>query len=330
MLMKFTVKFFVMVVCAVSLLGLSVPGWAFTVVFPPPDSYVEHEAVNLVLRLDSDAIDTIRVKVNDFQYPDRPVRAGAKNACFGITLAAGLNRINVDGYAGKKLVSGDEFDIFFRSHLDGKSARKYHRYSHYIFHAGDNETSCKKCHNLEPNLGDLNPDKPEDSPCYSCHKDKITAVNQHMPTKKWQCLRCHELKKDGQKYGVPKPVEKLCYRCHGKKVSGWKKMKMVHGPTAVGQCTLCHDPHGSDFPSLVRMQITDLCTNCHMEKESGQHVIAGFFGKGHPTRGVPDPFVPGKEFTCAGCHSPHASKYANLLRQDGSNMGPYCNGCHKK
>ncbi len=303
---------------------------AFTIAFPPPDSYVEHEAVNIVIRLDSDKLDAIRVKVNDFEYPDRPVRAEAEHACFGITLAMGLNRVTVEGYKGKKMVANDEFDIFFRSQLDGGSKKKYRRYSHYLFHTADNEESCKRCHNLEPGLADLNPENPVDSPCYSCHKNKISSANLHVPSKIWACLQCHAIKEEGVKYGVPKPVESLCYRCHGEKVSGWKKMKMMHGPTAVGQCTLCHDPHGSDFPALTRMQTTDLCNNCHEEKASGQHVIAGFFGKGHPTRGVPDPFVKGKEFTCAGCHSPHASAYANLLKQDGSNMGPYCNGCHKK
>jgi predicted CXXCH cytochrome family protein len=263
-------------------------------------------------------------------YPAIQIGSSAETLCFGITLAMGKNIVIVDGYKNKKKISSRELEIFFRSPLDSSSKKASRKFKQYIFHTSDNEKSCKTCHKLDPDLGDLNPARPEDSPCYSCHNNKMSRARQHVPSKKWECLQCHELKEGDQKYSVAKPVEPLCYRCHGKKVSDWKKKKMVHGPTGVGQCTLCHDPHGADWPALARMQATDLCTNCHVEKASGKHVIAGFYGKGHPTRGVPDPFVPGKEFTCAGCHSPHASDFGNLLKQDNTNMGAYCNGCHKK
>ena len=328
--MKSTVFGCLFIVCGLLAPGLSVSAHAFSIAFPPPQSYVETEAVNIVLKLGDESLDSIVATVNTFSYPARKVTPGAEYLCFGITLATGKNVIVLDGYTKKKKVVSRELEIFFRSPLKNSSKRKSRRFKRYVFHTENNEKACGSCHNMDPGLADLNPARPEDSPCYSCHNNKLTRANLHVPSQKWECLQCHELKKDGPKYSVPKPVEILCYRCHGKKVSGWKKMKMVHGPTGLGQCTLCHDPHGSDFPALARMQVTDLCTNCHTEKESGQHVIAGFFGKGHPTRGVPDPFVPGKEFTCAGCHSRHASNFANLLRRDGSNMGPYCNGCHKK
>ncbi len=306
------------------------PVHALTIDYPPPQSYVGSEGVNMIMSTDGVDLDLIRVKVNTFIYPPKKVNAASGTICFGLTLAMGKNIVTVAGYKGKKKVVERELDIFLRSPLDGTAKKKSRKYKEYLFHTDTNEKRCQECHDLNPGLGDLNPARPEDSPCYSCHNNKLARVNQHVPSKKWECLQCHELKKGGQKYSVARPVVSLCYRCHGKKVTDWKKMKMLHGPTGVGQCTLCHDPHGSDFPALSRMQITDLCNNCHVEKETGQHVIAGFFGKGHPTRGVPDPNVPGKEFTCAGCHSPHASNYPDLLLDDSTNMDSYCNGCHKK
>lgn len=330
MVMKSTLIIFLLVAFSAFLLSLSSSAHAFTIAFPPAQSYVEHEAVNIVLRMNKNSLDSVKVKVNTFMYPAIHVGSGAENLCFGITLAMGKNIVTMEGNKGKKKISSQEFEIFFRSPLDSSSKKDSRRFKQYIFHTIDNEKSCQACHNLNPSLGDLIPARPEDSPCFSCHKNKIVSANLHVPSKKWECLQCHELKEGSQKYSVPKPVESLCYRCHGKKVSDWKKKKMVHGPTGVGQCTLCHDPHGADWPALARMQATDLCTNCHVEKASGQHVIAGFFGKGHPTRGVPDPFVKGKEFTCAGCHSPHASDFKKLLTADNANMGAYCNGCHKK
>jgi predicted CXXCH cytochrome family protein len=315
------------VVAAVSLISSA---HAFTIAFPPTQSYVEHEAVNVILNLNKDSFDSIRVTVNNFMYPSRNVDFTEENVCFGITLATGKNTVFVDGYKNKKKISSQQFEIFFRSSLNSSSKKASRKYKQYLFHTAENEKSCEECHNLDPGLGDLNPVKPEDSPCYSCHKNKMIRANLHVPAKRWECLQCHELKKGNQKYGVPKPVEPVCYRCHGKQVSDWKSMEKMHGPTGVGQCTLCHDPHGSDWPALTRIHGTDLCNSCHVEKESGKHVIAGFFGKGHPTRGVPDPLVPGKEFTCSGCHNPHASKFGNLLNTDNTNIGSFCNDCHKK
>ncbi|MCF8056184.1 MAG: hypothetical protein K9K37_06060 [Desulfocapsa sp.] len=319
-----------LVTCTVVSLFISSYALAFTIAYPPGKSYVEHEAVNVILRMDQDSLDTVKVTVNTFQYPPFDVPSGVGNFCFGITLATGINTVTVDGYKNNNKISEQKFEIFFRSALINSAKKASRRYEQYIFHTDDNEKGCETCHNLDPGLSDLNPVRPEDSPCYSCHKNKMVSAKLHVPSQKWQCLQCHEVKTGKQKYGVPSPVQPLCYRCHGKQVSSWKNMKMVHGPTGVGQCTLCHDPHGADWPALTRLQGTDLCNSCHVKKESGKHVIAGFFGKGHPTRGVPDPFVPGKEFTCAGCHNPHASAFGDLLKADNSNMGLYCNHCHKK
>lgn len=316
--------------CSFSILFLCSTAMAFSVAFPPTGSYVEHEAVNVILQMEKDTVDSVTVTVNNYQYPPHQIAPGLDNFCFGITLATGLNTVTLVGSKNNRKIADHELEIYFSSALISSSKKASRKYSQYIFHTSENEEHCKECHNLDPCLSDLNPVKPEDSPCYSCHKNKMVNALFHVPSQKWECLQCHEIRVGEQKYGVPDPVEPLCYRCHGKKVSDWKTLKMMHGPTGVGQCTLCHDPHGADWPALTRLHGTDLCNSCHVKKASGKHVIAGFFGKGHPTRGVPDPFVAGKEFTCSGCHNPHASAFNDLLRDDNSNLGVYCNNCHKK
>ena len=180
-------------------------------------------------------------------------------------------------------------------------------------------------------LDDIKPDAPQDSPCYICHKGKLDSKYIHNPAGEWTCLQCHLTKKDNQKYEVEKPTMDICYTCHGIKIKGWSEQKVMHGPTAVGQCELCHNPHGSDWPSLVRMHASDLCLRCHTDKASGKHVIAGFYGKGHPTRGVPDPMDPSKEFTCASCHNPHGAETNGLLNYPTPRGGmSFCKNCHKK
>ncbi len=323
-----TVIFFLLMIIMVP--GMALAATSFSVVFPPEDSYVRHEAINLVLALQKTAVDEVVIKVNEFEYPAMKIPSGNTTFCTGITLASGLNTVIVTGRKGGEKVGEEELALYFSSLIDVKTRKPPREYKEYIFHVAENERNCASCHNMEPGLSDLKPDRPEDSPCYSCHRNKMNSVNLHVPVKKWACFECHEITRGSdRKYAVRQPVSEVCYDCHGQKVSSWKSKKIMHGPTAVGQCTLCHDPHGSDWPAFTRMHPTDMCINCHVDMETGKHVIAGFFGKGHPTRGVPDPFVPGKEFSCAGCHNPHASDYDNILNF-GSESGIICNECHKK
>jgi predicted CXXCH cytochrome family protein len=320
-------------VLATLLLSLSSNAQALTIAFPPDESYVEHEAVNVVARFAKDAHDAVEIKVNNFSYPKMEIPPGAENFCLGITLAPGLNNVEVVGYKNKNETAAGKLTIYFLAELDPKANKAPRDFQKYIFHYPDNEQSCNPCHAEGQDSGKTDTSQPKTpaSPCYGCHQNKIS-VNKylHSPAEEWACQDCHETQDSGGKYSIAAPAEEICANCHEEVISSWQKMKIMHGPTAVGQCTVCHDPHGSDWVSFVRTNTTDLCVSCHVDKESGQHVLAGFSGKGHPTRGVPDPFNPDKEFSCSSCHSPHASEYHSMLKQDNSKMGFYCNFCHKK
>jgi predicted CXXCH cytochrome family protein len=316
-----------------ALLFLNSTALALTIAFPPDESYVEHEAVNIVLRFAKDAQDAVGISVNNFQYPRMDIPQGVENFCLGIILAPGLNTILVTGYKDSKETASRKLAIYFLAGLDPEANKAPRHFKKYIFHLSENEQSCKPCHDMGQEPGDPASPKPKsgESPCYSCHQNKISSNKYlHAPAEEWDCRDCHETRETGGKYSIPGLSEEICANCHEEEISRWQDMRMMHGPTAVGQCTVCHDPHGSDWLSFVRTHTTDLCVSCHVDKESGKHVIAGFSGKGHPTMGVPDPFTPDKEFTCSSCHSPHASEYDSMLRQDSSKMGLYCNYCHKK
>lgn len=301
----------------------------FSIQFPPAGSFVENELLNVVLNVDKQNLDTIRVIFEKNDPLEVAIRPGSNTACFGIRLYKGMNTIQIVGIKQGKSVTQKEMKVFFRSDLFPRFRVPPTGFKRYYFHFIDNEKECSSCHNMEPTLSSLRPEKPEDSPCYTCHAKKSNNAYTHNPAAAWTCFSCHEVLRGKRKYTAPKPDQKVCYPCHNYELKNWKKKKLMHGPTAVGHCTLCHNPHGSDWPALLKMQTTDLCVNCHEDKASGAHVIAGFYGKGHPVRGVKNPFNPDQEFTCAGCHNPHAGNTQNLLHQDNSNMTVYCSFCHK-
>lgn len=303
---------------------------AFSVRLPPEKSFVENKkSVNFVLTLEKGAVDAVRILNGERKVKEIPVKLGSKNACFPVELNKGLNTIELLGLLQGKVRQKRVVKIFFRSDLFPAYREPPGDYKRYYFHLVEREKECGGCHDMEPTLSSLRPATPQDSPCYSCHKGINVNAFKHYPTTQWTCFTCHEVLQKGRKYTIPHPNEKVCYPCHNSQLNQWKSRKIMHGPTAVGTCTLCHNPHGSSYVSLLRMQTTDLCINCHEDKASGAHVIAGFYGKGHPVRDVKDPFRPEREFTCAGCHNPHAGDTQNLLNHDNSNLTVYCSLCHK-
>ncbi len=305
-------------------------GSGISVQFPPDNSFVDNELLSMILTVEKQVVDGIRVVIGENKPTEISVSPDSTNVCIGITLSKGINTIELLGMKQGKVVVKKEMKIFFRSDLFPNFQEAPDNFNRYFFHFINNEKSCTGCHDMKPTLSNLRPENPEESICYTCHKRKYTHYTfVHKPSAQGTCFTCHEGLHGEQKYSVPKPEEKDCYPCHNAKIRGWKSKKIMHGPTAVGHCTMCHNPHGSEWPALLRMQTTDLCINCHEDKASGSHVIAGFVGKGHPVRKAKDPFNPNKEFTCAGCHNPHAGNTQNLLNHDNSNASLYCSNCHK-
>ena len=306
--------------------------WAgdlFVVQSPPDKVFVENELISIVLKVEKKSLDTIRVGSGKDTSLEIPVSSGGDRSCFTITLTKGLNIIDIIGLKEGKVVDRKNITTFLRSDLFPKFREAPAGFKRYYFHTVVHENSCTGCHEMEPTLASLRPATPKQSPCYSCHPQKTFNTFVHNPAAQWTCFVCHEVLPGERKYTTPKPDQKVCYPCHNSETKDWKNKKIMHGPTAVGNCTLCHNPHGSGHPALLKMQTTDLCINCHKDKESGAHVIAGFYGKGHPVRGAKDPFKPDREFTCASCHDPHAGDTQNLLKHDTSNIAAYCSNCHK-
>jgi predicted CXXCH cytochrome family protein len=81
----------------------------------------------------------------------------------------------------------------------------------------------------------------------------------------------------------------------------------------------------------LKKPVYELCTNCHDEKAAARHVVVGFvYGDSHPLRGRPHPVKPKMEFSCSGCHNPHAAQARFLWQFDAKEREDLCRTCHNK
>lgn len=301
------------------------------IITPPDKALLENEIANIAIKVDGDSVDTIQLKINDFPYLKEKVDKDRGFFCSSIIVATGKNTLQVIGYKDGKQVAEKEIEVFLLSKILRQDKSEYEEFEKYSFHLPDKEKKCMPCHKLDIDPSYSHSGQPEESPCYTCHKAKIEQKYTHGPAAAWMCMVCHEVNENGPKYTITAVGETVCANCHDDAIEEWQNSKMMHGPVAVGQCALCHDPHSSEWPYMVRMHTTDLCIKCHSTKGTEKHVTFGFSRKGHPIRGVPDPTHPGKEFTCASCHNPHASDYVYFLRHKyKDNKGRYCMNCHMK
>lgn len=300
------------------------------VLSPANNSYVENEQLNIVLSIPHSDTSAVHVAVGSKTYTKTIQKgAGDNRVCLGVTLVNGLNTVEVTTDKRSGGTDKNSLVLYLRSGLSKPHQNAPPGFKRYYFHLPSNEASCVPCHKMEAGLSDLNPEKPEDSPCYQCHKSKNNGTYKHKPASEGKCFSCHEVSKGKRKYATRKPDQATCFVCHSAQKKLWNALKVHHGPTAVGNCTLCHNPHGSDWPSYTYMHPTDLCINCHDDKKSGLHVIAGFFAKGHPVRGKSNPLKPDRPFSCAGCHNPHAGDSQSLLNRERTSNSTYCQTCHK-
>lgn len=296
---------------------------------PRDRSFVETGLVTLIVKIDSKVINDVKVAVNGKNHDATGNPAGNFHVAFdGIPLSPGMNSISISGYKDGKIVTDKECLLFFRSDLSVNAGTPPSGFARYWFHTAENEKVCTPCHRLDFAGSAVNPADPAKSPCHDCH-GKLMANYRfvHGPAAVWSCTACHETRGTGRKLAVLQPDEKVCLPCHE---NDWRKKKYMHGPTAAGGCTACHNPHASNENYFLRLNTADLCVACHDDIASKPHVISGFSGAaGHPVRKSPDPFNPGRDFTCASCHNPHATDFPFMLSGDSSSMFQYCQGCHK-
>lgn len=302
------------------------------VLFPPDNIIVENEIISAVLKLEKGIFDSIRVVAagqSDTRSKIIPVDSSSDRVCFSVTLTMGLNDVEFQGMYKDKVVETNGIKLFYQSDRFPRFRQLPVGLQRYYFHLPENVESCSGCHDMQPALRRSVPEEPQDSPCYFCHANNNGGNIIHKPAAKWTCYACHEERAGARMHTIPKPVQMVCFPCHRGKITIWNRKEIMHGPAAVGNCTLCHDPHAANRPGLLKIKAVDLCITCHQEKASGAHVIAGFYGKGHPVRGVPDPFEPEREFSCISCHDPHAGDTRNLLKHHITSLTQYCTICHK-
>lgn len=306
------------------------PALAMQILTPADKSYLEFNQVTVTVVIDNPAATSVQVGVGAKKYVKALVKGAAtRHACLFVPLERGQNRLELTVLAGGTVLERKGLELYVRSAILKPYQKPPDQFRRLYFHQPETEALCAGCHRMEATLYDVTPQKPEDSPCYTCHKNKAERTYKHKPFAAGYCFSCHEVVKGKRKYAVRKPDQQSCFVCHSAEGRHWKAQKVHHGPTAVGNCTLCHDPHASDWPALEQLHPTELCLNCHNDKKSGAHVIAGFFGKGHPVRAARNPLKEERPFSCAGCHNPHAGKTQSLLNQERENLARYCQNCHK-
>lgn len=294
-----------------------------SVISPEPDSFVDTGIVTVVLKVDKATLDLISIFAMDeanSTYSTANIPVKRDFVYYGVTLHAGMNRVKITAIREGQVLEQIELHIYYRERDSNRYKEPPPGYEKNIFHIPAKEANCTACHEMKKNKG---------STCKTCHRQIIDFKFVHGPAAVWACLSCHGEDSGQEKYAVIKPDSRLCIQCHEETMQVWAAKKFRHDPSLIS-CTICHDPHATDQPFRAHIQTTRHCLSCHKAKASGAHVIQGFSSVGHPTGGVPDPLRPGREFTCAGCHSPHAGDTPNLLYYDNTKMGYFCTICHKK
>jgi len=301
------------------------------VLSPPDMASVGGRFINVVCKINLDALDTIKV-TSDYRYaspqPIKPV-AVFNVRKQGISLHEGTNRIKVQGLKAGKVVVEKVLSVFRRSSLSMDYVTPPPGFKEYVFHTTNKDKYCILCHENELKKGAMSQKDDTMPACYTCHR-RMMAVrkNIHGPAAVWACDTCHTENTGQRTNGVPDPEVTVCRTCHTEEVSMWQSETYGHGPTMTGKCTICHDPHGSDENFFLKKESTDLCGNCHADKLLYPHVISGNTGKGHPIKRDTDKYVR-KHISCASCHNPHAENNQYLLvNYTGSRM-EFCRNCHR-
>jgi predicted CXXCH cytochrome family protein len=200
------------------------------------------------------------------------------------------------------------------------------------------EGDCEACHEDHGDEETLMLSDEVPGLCFGCH-DEFDQSHLHDPVSEGDCLACHDPHHSENSPLLRSAVPALCTECHDEFEGGGS----VHEPVAEGSCTECHDPHQSRqgalltarYDSKLRVVFSEdayeLCLGCHdLEAFSDPvtedatefrygarnlhyvHLIGEDAGKreyGIQKRRKP-------RVSCSGCHLPHASEQAKLIRPE--------------
>lgn len=149
--------------------------------------------------------------------------------------------------------------------------------------------------------------------CLTCHSKDISRANIRRSAHTEAdvvCTNCHSIHKPATpKFLLAKQQTELCYTCHTSIRAQFEMPSKHRVNEGVVQCTDCHNPHGPMAASwrtgasaaLVTPALDNEqpCMKCHIDKR-------GPFVFEHASVRVEG---------CEGCHVPHGSMNAKLLRR---------------
>lgn len=326
---------FMMCFCLGGAVSLAVPGVsrALEIVYPADKTWV-NSSTHLVIKGGSaPRLEGMKVEVDGVLSDYLDLSSEAYRKAFGDMLIVepvlepGKNKLVVQGFVGGAVVATAKATVYY---YPEPSALPPFGINRFIMHVPERETLCAPCHEMNPSPEALSETDPRKNPCAGCHKLLLKKKYVHGPAGALRCGYCHDPSSTPSKYRVRGSESKLCFECHQDKVEDFARIGNLHGPVAAGNCSACHDPHGSDFQGQMPAHTNDVCLGCHARIAKEIHVVRSVEGKAHPLKGVKDPVRPGRELTCAGCHSPHGSNAVFFFRDDAASRFVLCRRCHKK
>lgn len=193
------------------------------------------------------------------------------------------------------------------------------------------ESDCLACHapHSSNSKGLLRQDKVGET-CFKCHEDLPREFKtEHRPFARGNCQACHHPHFADQYQLLNDTADRLCVKCHSGVIDGAHKKLPVKVKKSA--CVTCHSPHGSDRPALQRNVLHDpyqedcgechqngriagsaKCLECHEEMTEKLNAVHS-----HQTSRSGN--------GCVNCHSPHASDFKNMLK---NNQAQVCRTCH--
>lgn len=301
---------------------------AMQVLKPDDKSLHTQDTINVVVRIDPDSFDTIKIVSNAIRPITIVPKAELDTYCQNVPLSVGNNKIRIRIYSEGKKVAEKIRNIYYSAPLSNESKYPPKDYSRAFFHTESEEKRCSSCHDMRVNeKKDIAFIDVTESNCYLCHKSVNAKKQTHSPSVNWLCTRCHDGGAGernavaGSRFMTPKPSINTCINCHEMKKRLWKEKRYKHYPVASGQCENCHNPHASDNRFALHKPAWNLCRSCHSVKPSQAVYLQRFEQlSNHPM----DPKNSGKALSCTTCHDPHVSDREFFLREEYSGDRSIC------
>ena len=238
-----------------------------------------------------------------------------------------------------KLLDAVGTDLCLSCHRDFEAQMAKAKFTHKALEEG-----CTKCHDAHGSAYPMEVTQSLPDLCLSCHeaiKDSATAEYKHPAALGDRaCLTCHTAHGGSLARLMSDLPVRICMNCHDKAIE-MKAGGVVaavaevndpatfkHSPIRDGQCGGCHSTHGGDKPLLLQRAYApefyqrfsadkyDLCFGCHDEQLAQHEPAEGLtsFRNGDHNLHVVHVSESDRGRSCRACHSTHAGKYDQLIR----------------